>query len=54
MYKVMAKKDGKTIKIERIEVDAKNILCAVWYKEASGRWRWDFVEDLDAFKIEEA
>ena len=51
MYIVTAKKDGKKLKIEKMEVDEKGKIWAIWHR-INGHIEWQFVKDLGEFKIE--
>jgi hypothetical protein len=52
-YKVTAIKNGKPVKIEKMEVNIANgeIFC-IWYRPKN-QLTWIFTKDLDEFVIEE-
>uniref|UniRef100_A0A6M3LYN4 Uncharacterized protein n=1 Tax=viral metagenome TaxID=1070528 RepID=A0A6M3LYN4_9ZZZZ len=52
MYKIFAMKNGKPVKIFKVEF-VGNKIFAIHYRNEKGRITWDFPKDLDELKIEE-
>lgn len=50
-YNVIAKYEGKKVKVDKIEVDKNGKIYAVWFINKNNQHQWAFAKDMDKLSI---